>query len=90
VTPWLFCATIEPDFGRTRDEVMSFLEQRGIETRPFFIPIHQLPPYAGSAGSNACPETERLAATGINLPTFTGMSDDQIDRVCAALIAAQR
>jgi perosamine synthetase len=90
VTPWLFCVTIEPEFGRTRDEVMSLLQEAGIETRPFFIPIHQLPPYHGSRGSEACPETERLAGSGLNLPTFTGMTEVQIDRVCATLIAARR
>jgi perosamine synthetase len=90
VTPWLFCVTIEPDFGRTRDEVMEVLQQGGIETRPFFIPIHELPPYVGSRGSDVCPETQKLAASGMNLPTYTGMSDAQIDRVCATLIAARR
>ena len=91
VTPWLFCATIDPaGFGCGRDEVIAVLEQKGIETRPFFIPIHQLPPHAASRRPHGLPHTETLAATGINLPTFSGMSDAQIDRVCAALSAARR
>ncbi len=91
VTPWLFCVTVDESvFGRGRDEVMALLERAGIETRPFFIPIHRLPPYAALAKPEPLPHTDRLAATGINLPTFTGMSDEQIDRVCAALAALKR
>ncbi|MBW4052023.1 MAG: aminotransferase DegT, partial [Proteobacteria bacterium] len=91
VTPWLFCATIDPErFGRSRDEVMDVLQASQIETRPFFIPIHELPPYVDDRRTLCLPETTRLAATGLNLPTFSGMSDGQIDRVCAALAAARR
>ncbi|MGB6489738.1 MAG: DegT/DnrJ/EryC1/StrS family aminotransferase [Steroidobacteraceae bacterium] len=91
VTPWLFCATIDARrFGHTRDEVMAALQQQRIETRPFFIPVHQLPMYAPAHRGGSLPITETLAATGLNLPTFSGMSDAQVDRVCAALIAAGR
>lgn len=91
ITPWLFCVTVDAArFGRSRDELVALLEQNRIETRPFFIPIHQLPPYAVNPGPNSFPETERLSASGINLPTFTGMSDMQIDRICAILAAAGR
>jgi perosamine synthetase len=91
VTPWLFCVTIDAErFGRTRDEAMAALQASRIETRPFFIPIHELPPYAGGQRELHLPQTVRLAATGLNLPTFSGMSDGQIERVCAAVAAARR
>jgi perosamine synthetase len=91
ITPWLFCVTVDAArFGRSRDEVIALLEQNRIETRPFFIPIHQLPPYAVNSGRNPYPETERVSAAGINLPTFTGMSDAQIERICGILAAAGR
>ncbi|MGH8218260.1 MAG: DegT/DnrJ/EryC1/StrS family aminotransferase [Steroidobacteraceae bacterium] len=91
VTPWLFCVTIDEErFGRTRDELIGVLQESGIETRPFFIPIHLLPPYAAGPPSDRFPEAERLGATGLNLPTFTGMSDAQIEHVCATLASARR
>ncbi len=91
ITPWLFCAVLDAArFGRGRDEVVVLLEQNRIETRPFFIPIHLLPPYAPTAAPKSLPVTERLSNGGINLPTFTGMSDIQIDRICAILAAARR
>jgi perosamine synthetase len=91
ITPWLFCVTIDAArFGRNRDDVIALLQQNKIETRPFFIPINQLPPYATNARPSAFSQTDRLSDSGINLPTFTGMSDAQIDRICATLAAARR
>lgn len=91
VTPWLFCVTIDAErFGRTRDEVMAVLHQNRIETRPFFLPVHQLPPYAPDHRRGPLPVTDKLAASGLNLPTFSGMTDAQVDRVCSSLIAAGR
>jgi perosamine synthetase len=90
-TPWLFCVTIDASqFGRPRDEVMAVLHQKGIETRPFFIPMHRLPPYMEQSSSARCPVAEKLAAIGMNLPTFSGMTESQIERVCTALVAARR
>ena len=90
ITPWLFCITVDQArFGRDRDEVIDLLSQNRIETRPFFIPIHRLPPYAVESAISF-PETEKLSASGINLPTFTGMDDGHIDRICATLARAQR
>lgn len=81
--PWLFCVTVDPDeYGRSRDELAEVLRESGIETRPFFIPIHSLPPYAGAAGPpRPLPETDRLARTGMNLPTSSRLDEPDIDRI---------
>ena len=43
---WLFCITVnEAEYGCSRDELMRLLDKEGIETRPFFIPLHSLPPF---------------------------------------------
>ncbi|HYI41901.1 MAG TPA: DegT/DnrJ/EryC1/StrS family aminotransferase [Allosphingosinicella sp.] len=89
IAPWLFSVTVDPNgFGRPRDRVMADLDARGIETRPFFIPIHSLPPYRERAQRQGAdlPETDRLAASGLNLPTWPGLSDDEVSRVCDALL----
>lgn len=92
-SPWLFSITIDARaFGRTRDEVMSLLAERGIETRPFFIPVHRLPPYAELSLRRGAdlPVTDSLGASGLNLPTFSRLSDRDLDRVTDALKAARR
>lgn len=81
--PWMFCATIdEQTYGLKRDELMAVLLQSGIETRPFFVPLHQLPPYAGRPGTRfPLPVTELLGRQGINLPTFAGLTISDIERI---------
>jgi perosamine synthetase len=90
---WLFCITIdEAEYGHSRDEVITRLDEAGIETRPFFIPLHTLPPFREESRVRGehLPMTDRLSATGINLPTFTGMTEQEIERVAGALQVLQK
>ena len=88
--PWLFCITVDAEqFGRTRDELAELLALEGIETRPFFHPLHHLPPYL-NADSAALPITDRLAASGLNLPTFVGLTDGDLDHVTEVIVDAHR
>ena len=91
--PWLFCITIdEKIFGMSRDRVMQALADKGIETRPFFVPLHTLPPYHNGANKRRTnlPYTDHLAATGLNLPTFTSLSEDAVAKVCTSLSTAKK
>jgi len=33
------------EYGKNRDQLIDFLSNKGVETRPFFIPLHTLPPF---------------------------------------------
>jgi len=82
--PWLFCITLdEEQYGRTRDELMALLSEEGIETRPFFIALHRLPPFREESRrrEEVLPVTDRLSATGMNLPTYVGLSNTEIDNI---------
>ena len=57
-----------------------------VETRPVFYPMHVLPPYEEKGASY--PAAEHCAARGINLPTHGMLSEQDIDRVVAALARA--
>ena len=63
----------------------------GIETRPFFIPLHRLPPFReeSKARGEMLPRTERLGETGLNLPTFNQMTDSDVDRVAETIRAGK-
>jgi perosamine synthetase len=90
--PWLFCITVDATaFGRSRDELMAVLAEAGIDSRPFFHPIHRLPPYLPAAGRPAdLPVTDLLGSTGMNLPTARQMTDADVARVSDAIRAAHR
>lgn len=91
--PWLFCLTVdEQRFGASRDAVMSGLARAGVETRPFFIPLHRLPPFAAQSArrGDMLPVTERIAASGLNLPTYTQMTEDDVAYVAEAVRRLRR
>jgi|SRR5689334_16014530 len=93
LSPWLFSITVDPaEFGSTREQLMAKLASEQIESRPFFIPVHSLPPFSdGSRRRNTrCPATDRLCGMGINLPTYTTMTDGEIERVAAAIKSVAR
>jgi perosamine synthetase len=73
---WMVSILVDP---ARRDGLMLFLKESGVETRPFFYPAHTLPMYATD---EAFPVAEQLAASGINLPSFPDLTEEQIDTVC--------
>jgi perosamine synthetase len=90
---WLFCITVnEAEYGCSRDELMRLLDKEGIETRPFFIPLHSLPPFREESRlrSEYLPVTELLSATGINLPTFAGLTEQDIGTIAIAIRGFQK
>jgi perosamine synthetase len=91
--PWLFCITVDPHaYGRTRDDLVDRLHAEGIETRPFFIPLNTLPPFREGAlrRGDAVPVAEALGESGLNLPTFGGLTQDDQARVIDAVRGSVR
>lgn len=84
ISPWMFACLVDEDrLGVNRDELAAALLQRGIETRPMFVPLHRLPPYRDVARRTPpLPVTDLLGDQGIMLPTFTTLTEAQVARVC--------
>lgn len=80
---WMYSILIEESFGVVRDDVMSLLRKQGIDTRPFFYPLHTLPHYAG--GRERLPVAEEIATKGINLPSATTLQKEDIVRIADAI-----
>jgi perosamine synthetase len=86
---WMSCALLRDGGENERDRVMAELDERGVETRPFFYPLHTLPPYA-CEDEQAFPVATSLAARGLNLPSSASLRRDDILYVCDALETAVR
>jgi ribosomal protein S18 acetylase RimI-like enzyme len=86
---WMVGVTLPVRAAAERDRIAARLDDGGVETRPFFYPIHTLPPYAGSTTASL-PIAEDLAARGLCLPTSSVLSDDDVDRVCELLVESVR
>jgi len=77
---WLYSILIEDKFDVTRDTIGKNLEEKGIETRPFFYPIHTMPIYKDSKSSNLS-VAEEIARKGISLPSGVKLDKEEIEIV---------
>ncbi|MDP9123119.1 MAG: DegT/DnrJ/EryC1/StrS aminotransferase family protein [Pseudomonadota bacterium] len=66
-----------------RDPLRAALAAARIETRPVFYPVHTMPMYARTYRKHAV--AEDLAWRGINLPSWPGLSDEQLQYIAAAV-----
>lgn len=67
--------------GKSRNEIMSDLKARGIETRPGFYAFSDMPVF----GAEPLPVTSDVAANVLSLPSYTMIADEEIDHICAQL-----
>jgi pyridoxal phosphate-dependent aminotransferase EpsN len=83
-THWLTCLTIDPEeAGIGRDFVIAELEKQNIESRPTWKPMHLQPLFQGCEIIGGA-VSEALFANGLCLPSGTGMSDTDQERVITA------
>jgi len=90
---WLFNITVDgKDYGMLRDDLIDHLAERGIETRPFFISLHELPPFREESRRRGdfLPVTQRLSSSGISLPTFQGLSSEDIEYISETIRNGRR
>ena len=88
---WMFSVLVDKErFGRSRDELMDHLLKKHIETRPFFYPMHMLPPYKKEIKPTNFPITKTIASQGMNLRSFSSLSSSQVKHICHAIISARR
>lgn len=79
---WMYSVIVGDEFGLSRDVLREKLRAAGIDTRPFFYPVHALPMY--NTGQSL-PVAEALGARGLNLPSGATLTTKQIDYICDTL-----
>jgi perosamine synthetase len=77
---WLTSITVDAKVFK-RDILIDALMAEGIESRPFFYPINTLPMYKEEGNPNA----KLISGIGINLPTYTTLSDEDIFFICSRI-----
>lgn len=80
---WMYGILIGPKYGMTRDKLIKELKKKGIETRQFFIPMHQQPVFKkmGFFKKVRLPVSENLGKRGLYLPSGVNLTDKQIEFV---------
>jgi perosamine synthetase len=89
---WVFGVVLDESIRRDADWAMQELKKTGIETRPFFWPIHEQPVFrkAGFFQGMRLPHAERLARRGFYLPSGLGLSRSCQDEVIKSMSKIMR
>lgn len=80
---WMSNIVLTDKVSKSRDQVMAEMEDREIEMRPIFYPMHIIPPYYDE--SVDCPAAEKIAARGISLPSHALLTEIDIEYICDSL-----
>jgi perosamine synthetase len=89
---WMYGVVVGEEAGLDAAEFGRRLADRGVETRPFFLGMHQQPALRdrGLFEGESYPVAERIARQGLYLPSGLSLEASQIDRVCQAVGEALR
>lgn len=87
---WMYSILVAKEFGISRDELRVALRKKGIETRRFFYPLHTQPIYRDRDDSQNYPVAETLSETGINLPSSSGLQENDIAFVVQTIVDTVR
>jgi len=77
---WMVCFEIDSYSEPQRDEFIQKLKDKGIDSRPYFYPISDMPMYYDGISTTCI--THKVYQRGLNLPSYFDITKDQVEYVC--------
>jgi perosamine synthetase len=86
---WVYGLVLDDTSRLDADVMARRLREKGVETRPFFLGMHEQPAFhrLGLFRDESYPVAERLARRGLYLPSGLTITEPEIDLVCDAVRA---
>jgi perosamine synthetase len=84
---WMYSIVVRDGFRLDRDGLSRELARAGIESRPFFYPLHLQPLYQDIRTGASLPVAEDLATRGLNLPSGNELTIEQVDFIADTIVA---
>jgi perosamine synthetase len=75
---WMVCVEVEGMTDAKRQTLMTCLRERGVDSRPYFYPVSDMPMYPDAY----TPVAHRFSHAGINLPSFVDLTEPDVQFVC--------
>lgn len=85
---WMNAIVINPEkFGHTKDEIVTFLKSRNIDTRLLFKSMHHQKSLSGYGCdcSGEYPVTDWLTENGFYLPSASSLDEETIKEICETI-----
>ena len=83
---WMVCALLSSRLDPT--SMMTELRASGIDSRPFFKPLHTLPPTKKYNSGNQFPIAEDLSRRGLSLPCGVKLNRQDVEFICSKVKSA--
>lgn len=80
---WLVAGVLpEGTTNEQRDALATELKKNNVDTRPFFVPMHALPPYEGCRSIlNDTPSSTQIGARGLCFPSSNRLSESVVNAI---------
>ena len=84
---WMYGIVLDEDTGMNAEEFARRLCEQGVDTRPFFLGIHEQPVFhdMGLFKDEHYPVAERIAMQGLYLPSGLTLTEKEIEYICDAV-----
>ena len=84
---WMYGLVLNESTGLDATDFARQLEYAGVQTRPFFLGMHEQPVFLerGLFSGERYPVAERIARQGLYLPSGVALTESQLDQVCEAV-----
>jgi perosamine synthetase len=84
---WMYGLVLDESTGITAVDFARKLLDEGVETRPFFLGMHEQPVFMeqGLFKDEKYPVAERIACQGLYLPSGLTLTETQLNQVCQAV-----
>ena len=81
---WMYGVVLDESTGLDAAELSRRLRERGVDTRPFFLGMHEQPALLnlGLFQGESYPVAERIARQGLYLPSGLALTEGQLEQVC--------
>jgi len=92
---WMYGILIEKEFGINAEQVREELFKNGVDTRAFFIPMHQQPLYEKKDErfpdtKGNFPVADMLSRKGFYLPSSSSLKKDEIKYICEKITSIRK
>ncbi len=83
---WLYTLCVKEKFGLQRDHLITDLLKMGVDTRPVFYPMSDMPAFVDVARSEKLEISRNISYRGISLPSSITLSPNDIKWVCECVL----
>jgi len=84
---WMYGVVLDASTGMDAKEFATRLRKHSIDTRPFFLGMHEQPVFhkMGLFKEERYPVAEKIARQGLYLPSGLGLTEKEIRHICEAI-----